>query len=73
MNKLQLPFSYFTQFSEYTRFSKQKGYDNQVHYIESHMYMLFELFRSAKISSNADFKIQSYDSNIELILILGQL
>ena len=46
-----------TQFSEYTQYSKQKGSNNHVHYIESHMYMLFELFRSAKISSNADFKI----------------
>ena len=35
MNKLQLPFSYFTlfltRFSEQTQFSKQKGSDNHIH------------------------------------------
>ena len=35
MNKLQLPFSYFTfiqtLFSEQTQFSEQKGSDNHVH------------------------------------------
>ena len=35
MNKLQLPFSYFTfiqtRFSEQTQFSEQKGSDNHVH------------------------------------------